>query len=403
MSERDEKSSEAPAQEIEGEAQVIEEAEVVEIEGEVTERGGSEAVSRRVPLLAVALSLLAISGVTGGLYFGFQYWNRLEVALVEMDQAIAAAAREQEALQQRLSDTRMAFEEQQRQMVSQESALAEQEQLFAAQTDMLAQEQARLGSREQAMREAIDAVHRKMGSSGNDWMAAEAAYLMRIANHRLYLERDVETSLRALEAADARLRDTGDPAWIGIREKLAVEIAALKAVPPVDKAGLSARLGGLAEQVYGLKLVGLTPEREAAASSGEPAPDASDKSWSSLLADGWEGFKSVMVIRHRERPVNAMMSPDQQYFVYQNLRLQFEAARLAMLRGESVLYRSSLETARRWLEEFFDPEQAAVQTLLAGLEELSRREVAPALPDITGSLRLLSERMAAKPRAGADQ
>ena len=402
MSERDEKPSESPAQDIEGDARIIEDAEVVEIEGAAADHGPSGRGSGRTPLLAVALSLLAICGVAGGLYFGYQHWSRLQGALVEMNQSIATAAREQEALQQRLSDTRMAFEEQQRQMAAQQSVLAEQEQLFAAQTEMLAQEQARLGSREQSMREAIDAVHQKMGSSGNDWMAAEAAYLMRIANHRLYLERDLETALRALEAADGRLRDTGDPAWIGIREKLAVEVAALKAVPAVDRAGLSARLGGLAEQVYGLKIVGLTPERTAAPSSGEPAT-AAEKSWSSLLEDGWEGFKSVMVIRHRERPVNAMMSPDQQYFVYQNLRLQFEAARLAMLRGESVLYRSSLETARRWLEEFFNPEQAAVKTMLTALNELSGIEVAPALPDITGSLRLLSERMTAKSQAGARQ
>ena len=322
-----------------------------------------------------------------------------------MNQSIEAASRQQAELQGRLAETRQAFEAQQAQVAEQERLVAEQEQLLAEQERLLAEqnrrldeERAALGRQGDAMREALEAVDRKLGSSTNDWMAAEAGYLMRVANHRLYLERDLGTALKALEEADARLRDTGDPAWIGVRERLAAEIAALKGVARPDRAGLSARLGGMAEQVGGLRLAGLAPERAAPEAGDEAAPE--EKSFETLLRDSWEGFKSVMVVRHRERPVTAMIAPDQQQFIYQNLRLQFEAARLAMLRGDAPLYRASMETARRWLADFFDPAQPAYAAVVAELDELAQVDVAPRLPDITGSLRLLGERMAARQAAG---
>ncbi len=400
MSERDGVPADQPAQEIEGEARVIEEAEIAEAPAPPA------AAPPRTPWLATLLSLLAIAGVAVGLWFGHQYWQGLQASLARMNHAIETASRQQAELQGRLAETRKAFEAQQAQVAEQERLVAEQEQLLAEQERLLAEqnrrldeERAALGRQGDAMREALEAVDRKLGSSTNDWMAAEAAYLMRVASHRLYLERDLETALKALEEADARLRDTGDPAWIGVRERLAAEIAALKGVARPDRAGLSARLGGMAEQVGGLRLAGLAPERPAPGTGGETAAPE-EKSFETLLRDSWEGFKSVMVVRHRERPVAAMIAPDQQQFIYQNLRLQFEAARLAMLRGDAPLYRASMETARRWLADFFDPVQPAYAAVVAELDELARVDVAPRLPDITGSLRLLGERMAARQAVG---
>jgi len=224
-------------------------------------------------------------------------------------------------------------------------------------------------------------------------MASEAAYLMRIANHRLQLEQDVETAIRALEAADQRLRDTGDPGWIAVRKQLADEITALKAVPRLDRVGLSARLSGLSKQVADLKVLGtqpMPPERSAETSDAEKSRE---HSLETLLKDSWEGFKSVMVIRHRGKPVSAMLPPEQQFFVYQNLRLKLEAARLAILRGDQALFDSSLASAREWLNEFFDGEKSSTRALLKQLDELKGIDLSPELPDISGSLVALSERL----------
>lgn len=52
----------------------------------------------------------------------------------------------------------------------------------------------------------------------NDWLMAEAEYLVQLANHRLLLEKDVATAAVALKAADARLAEVADPALLHVRK-----------------------------------------------------------------------------------------------------------------------------------------------------------------------------------------
>ena len=96
-----------------------------------------------------------------------------------------------------------------------------------------------------------------------------------------------------------------------------------------------------------------------------------------------------MVIRRHDQPVSAMLPPSQQYFLYQNLQLQLESARLALLRQENILFNSSLETAIEWLDSFFDANDAATQNMLQTLQGIQTTNLNPAYPDISGSLSLL--------------
>ena len=101
----------------------------------------------------------------------------------------------------------------------------------------------------------------------------------------------------------------------------------------------------------------------------------------------------MMVIRHHGQPVTAMFPPDQRQFVYQNLRLQFEGARLALLRRNQSLFSTSLQTAEQWIRDFFDPNDAGTRAMLEGIGSLRQVNVDPELPDISGSLLVLQEQL----------
>ncbi|OQX41346.1 MAG: hypothetical protein B0D88_07820 [Candidatus Sedimenticola endophacoides] len=242
-----------------------------------------------------------------------------------------------------------------------------------------------------------------MARSGSEWIAAEAQYLMRVANHRLRLEADPATAIKALEGADQRLRETGDPGWIEVRRKLAGEIAALRAVAGLDRAGLAARMEALGEQVQGLRIQGTGPLPATRRTEPEASPaDEAERSLASLARDGWMGLKSLLVIRHHGKPVSAMLPPGEQFYIYQNLRLQFEAASLALLRRDQPLYDASLGNAARWIDELFDTGEAATAAAREQIEALREVRVAEALPDISGSLAALRARLRADPPAGGE-
>ena len=340
-----------------------------------------------LPRIALVMALLAFAGGGIGLVVGYQQLRGVRDALARMDQVVRQAGERQGRLAAQLQRMEQQLAEQKRQGEARNQALADQQK-------ELRQERDRLRLQAEEVRSALDSVHQRIGRSSTQWMAAEAGYLMQVANNRLRLAADVDTAIAALQAADARLRDTGDPSWVGVREILAAEIARLKGVGRLDLAGLSARLSGLAAQVESLKLAGTEPAAAEPAQQAPAAPrEERERSWKSLLEDGWEGFKSIMVIRHHGRPVQAMLPPEQQYFVYQNLRLQLEAARTALLQRDQTLYDTSLETARQWLDEFFDPDDGDTRSMKQAIDGLRKVQVRPPLPDISRSLVALQERL----------
>ncbi|MCW8975548.1 MAG: uroporphyrinogen-III C-methyltransferase [Sedimenticola sp.] len=375
---------------VEAESQ-IEDAEIIESTPlkETPERQQT-GNSQKLPLIMAVVAILLVFGTLG---YGYQYWSGLQASLQQMNQALGKAGEQQQQLQSQLATVEKAFERQKDEIATQQSALAAQDQKLTAERD-------RLSKQASEMKQSLESVYSKVGRSSNAWMAAEAEYLMRVANHRLRLESDVRTAIAALETADGRLRDTGDPGLIEVREVLAGEIATLKSVGQLDRVGLSARITGLIGQVKGLKMVGL----EYSPSEPEKAKESTsegERSVQTLLKDGWEGFKSVMVIRHRDKPVSAMLAPEQQFFVYKNLELQLEAARLALLKGDPELFATSLKQATVWVGDFFDADAVATQAVQKEIADLATVNVRPRLPDISKSLTALQARMKAAGEEGA--
>ena len=88
-----------------------------------------------------------------------------------------------------------------------------------------------------------------------DWLLLEAEYLIQIANYRLLFERDVKTAIAALETADTRLGETGDPAVVKVRRVITEDITALRKVSQPDLAGMSLTLTTLGRDIDNLPRV----------------------------------------------------------------------------------------------------------------------------------------------------
>lgn len=345
--------------------------------------------------MPLVLSLVAIIGLAGG---GFWAWKAHQGLQQQLDQAIAQTSEQQARIatqEQSLQAESDALGKLKRGFDGQQAAFEEQKRRFE-------EERNRLKQREAQIKSELEGVHRRIGRSSSQWMAAEAEYLIRVANHRLRLERDITTALTALQGADGRLAATNDPIWTDAREALASEMAALRTLAKVDIIGLTANIASLAKRVDKLRLVGaqpLTPGGKALAEGVK----IEGISLEDILQQGWEGFRSLVVIRKHDEPVTAMLPPEQRYFVYQNLRLQLEAARLAVLRADPDLYASSLETTDEWIREFIILEDAEAQAMLDEIAKLTKINIRPELPDISNSLRLLRDGMEAAATGGTAQ
>lgn len=320
-----------------------------------------------LPIVALVVALLAVAGA-------FVVWQKLGERLerfagaqVTLDAALVAA-------QERIA----AFD-------------AEVEKRFDAHALQLAEQGAALERQRELAEQTYQALREEVGQDRNRWVVAEIEYLMRVAAHRLVLAGDVAAAVAALQTADARLHDLADPAWLGVRERVADEIAALRAVPRVDVEGLALSLRSLAKRSETLPVLGARYRAgDPRAAGGETsAAGARGDSWREALDIAWREVKQLVEVRRNDQPVEPMLAPELEYFLYQNLRLQLDAARLALLRGEAPLYLESLRSARDWAATYFDQEHASTQAMLAELDRLREIDIAPPLPDLGEALREL--------------
>jgi uroporphyrin-3 C-methyltransferase len=206
--------------------------------------------------------------------------------------------------------------------------------------------------------------------------------LLLIANRRLQLARDASSALAALRAADHQLELLASPNLLPVRREIAKEIAQLETLERADIVGMSLRLGGAAERLDQLPLAAdLRAQPQVAAAANENETGSGRSIWRDILG--------LVSVRHQDKVRRPLLAPEQQYFVRENLRLMLYGAQHALLQGNVATYKQNLDTAARWLHEYFDQESAVVDATQRELETLRATPIMNQLPDITGSLELL--------------
>ncbi|KFI23603.1 uroporphyrinogen-III C-methyltransferase [Nitrosococcus oceani] len=239
------------------------------------------------------------------------------------------------------------------------------------------------------------------GPQPGNWDIAEAAYLMRIANERLQLGQNVSVALVALQAADRILRDMANPAFMPVRAKLAEEINSLKAVPDPDIDGMALSLTNIINRVKTLELketvlAESVPASKAEGEAPEKTPEPEGNTYIAKIKEFlrviWDDLKSLVVVKHRHEAEGGgipTLLPEERYFLYQNLRLELKTARLNLLLKNEAAFQQSLELAQSWLQTYFQGSEAKViKDTLAKLEQAT---IESSLPDISGSLKTLSQ------------
>ncbi|MBY4676910.1 uroporphyrinogen-III C-methyltransferase [Marinobacterium arenosum] len=248
---------------------------------------------------------------------------------------------------------------------------------------------------QQRLTSAIQQVTATQHNNRKDWLLAEVEYLLRLANQRILMENTPSGALQLLKSADKILAETDDVTIYDVRKALAADIAALEAVPSIDTEGLFLKLDAMNHQVDALRVTPVNDQHQLPEMLEQINPETVEASWASGLKEAWasamDKLGKLVVIQHRDEPVEPLLSPDQTYYLQQNLHLMLEQAQLALLQRKQPAYDSALNKAEQWISTYFEADDGTTQALLRGVRELKPVQVAPELPDISGSLGSLKE------------
>lgn len=270
------------------------------------------------------------------------------------------------------------------------------EQLAARVTDdrqnLLAEFEQRQRAAERAaderLQEALTQLAHQAPPSAGEWERAEIRYLLRIANHRLLMERDAAGALSLLRSADAMLEEQDDFALHPVRERLADEILALKNLQRVDLSGTFLRLEALKRDLPQLPL--RLPEYPAPEAPAAPQPAGIREALTGTLA-------RYVQVRRFDGSARPLLAPEQSVYLELNLGLMLERAQLAALRRDQLVYDESIAATREWIEAYLDPDARPVRRALAELEELADVVLEQQLPSISGSLNALDALLRQEP------
>ncbi|MDP3839983.1 MAG: uroporphyrinogen-III C-methyltransferase, partial [Methylococcales bacterium] len=235
----------------------------------------------------------------------------------------------------------------------------------------------KLQSTQKELNESIQQIQRQLGKTRGDWLIADAEYLLSVANERLHLIGDTHTTLEALEAADQRLRESGDTGVIKVREKIAEEITIIKNITVPDIIGIYVAIQSQQDHVDQLTL--LLPFA-GKAPVAVPKENASED----------KGILDSLGVKYSEQPIEEILTAEEAKFIYEQLRVKLEMAQLALVQHNEVLFQSTLADAKKWIEQHFTKNTAS-SNFIAELDKYSAIKIHGDFPDISLSLKMLKD------------
>jgi uroporphyrin-3 C-methyltransferase len=324
---------------------------------------GAAAPRRRPFPLAPIISLLALAGAA---------WSLWEVHAVRRDQAEAESARQAQADQ--LARLGRDGAEALRQAQALERRLADADGV----NQSMREEVLGLGERARLLEDAVARLAER-GMSGAVLMRLnEAEFLLRMGEERLALFGDADATIAAFQLADAELAALEDPLFTGVRQRIAADVAALSALPRVDRSALLGRLDAVADALPAL------PTRSVVAG---PAPEvAPTAGWFERTAAALARFVRVRELGDGSGPLANPLDVDAARAA---VAIELSLAKAAILVGDEPALRTAAERARRQLAATFAGDAPAVQQALTTLDAVLATPAQPAWPDVGGALQEL--------------
>jgi uroporphyrin-3 C-methyltransferase len=234
----------------------------------------------------------------------------------------------------------------------------------------------------QTQQAALDALYRELAPSRDEWALTEVEQVLLLASQQLQLAGNVSAALAALQVADAKLQRLNRPQFVPLRRALARDMDRLKAVPYVDVPGISLRLD---QAIAGVDALPLALE-ERLPPPPQEAPAKDEPGWRRFLRDAWQDLRQLVRIENLDRPEAPLLTPPQQFFLRENLKLRLLSARFNLLFHDQANFRADLAAADVWLKKYFDTRTKPVQSLQTLLKELRATDMATELPGLAGSL-----------------
>ncbi|WP_439258205.1 uroporphyrinogen-III C-methyltransferase [Lonepinella sp. BR2271] len=241
-----------------------------------------------------------------------------------------------------------------------------------------------------ALKDQVNKLANNSNAQPSEWLLSEADFLLTNALRKLLLDNDIDTSIALLKVADEVLTKVDDPQVKPIRTAINQDLKQLLSVNSVDQNTIMQRLSQLANNVDELVVANVNFGDEQNQDS-KISDDVND--WEKNIEKSATSFLNhfIRITPRAENTTQALLAPNQDIYLRENIRLRLQIAILAVPRQQNELYKQSLETVAAWIRSYFDTHSETATTFLKSLDELADQSIYVEVPNQLSSLTALDK------------
>ncbi|MEX3527089.1 MAG: fused uroporphyrinogen-III synthase HemD/membrane protein HemX [Burkholderia sp.] len=253
----------------------------------------------------------------------------------------------------------------------------------------------------QAQQQALQQQYQDLSRNRDAWLLDQVEQTLSGASQQLQLTGNVPLALVALQNADQQLATSQSAQAIAVRKAIAQDIDTLKGAPSVDLTGLAIKLDDAIGRIDALPLSGEAPIGQARPRAAHPGDIASEAAatgqprwkvwWHEVSTAIGAQLTSLVQVRRIDNADAMLTSPEQGYFVCENVKLRLLTARLSLLARNDSAMKSDLHAAQAALARYFDASSKDTRTVEDLLKQVDAASLSVAVPNLSTSLNAIQQ------------
>lgn len=239
-------------------------------------------------------------------------------------------------------------------------------------------------------RTQLEELMQSLSRSRDENLVVDIEAAIRLAQQQAQLAGSVEPLLAALKSAEVRIGRAAQPRLTPLQRAIARDVARIKATAVADTPALLVKLDELVLLADDLPVANAVAVARANDSLKRKPEETVANWWVRLGLVLREEVRGLVRVSRIEEPDAALLSPEQSFFLRENLKLKLLNARLGLLSRQIDSARADLATAAVAMGRYFDASSRKTQTAITLLLQVQGQMRALELPRVDETLAALS-------------
>ena len=236
-------------------------------------------------------------------------------------------------------------------------------------------------------RSQLEELIQSLSRSRDENLVVDIESGLRLAQQQTQLTGSLEPLVAALKSASQRIERAAQPRLGPVQRAIERDLDRIARASVTDTAGLLGRMDDLVRQVDDLPTLNAVAQSSAmrrAAGAPAAAPAPALPWWQAQLHKGWElvrdEARGLVRVSRIDQPEAVLLTPDQEFFLRENLKLKLLNARLGVLARQFDSARTDVAAATAALNKYFDPASRRTQNAATMLQQMQTHLKAAELP-----------------------